>query len=126
MSDFAQESFSGIAVVKAFVKEAKELWAFKKLNVDNEKANIEIVKIILNELDKPESLITYVADRKGHDQRYAIDPSKANRELGWGPTTMFADGIKLTIQWYKDHMDWMQECTSGEYTKYYDQMYGNR
>lgn len=92
----------------------------------NEKANIEIVKIILSELGKSESLITYVADRKGHDQRYAIDPSKANAELGWGPTTMFADGIKLTIQWYKDHMDWMEECTSGEYTKYYDMMYGKR
>lgn len=77
-------------------------------------------------LGKPESLITYVADRMGHDQRYAIDPSKANAELGWGPTTMFADGIKLTIQWYKDHMDWMEECTSGEYVKYYDKMYAKR
>ncbi len=92
----------------------------------NEKANIEIVKIILKELDKPESLITYVTDRKGHDLRYAIDPSKANAELGWGPTTMFAEGIKLTIQWYKEHMDWMQECTSGEYVKYYEEMYGKR
>ena len=92
----------------------------------NEKANIEIVKIILKELGKPESLITYVADRKGHDQRYAIDPSKAMKELGWAPTTMFADGIKLTIKWYKEHMDWMAECTSGEYMKYYEQMYGNR
>ena len=78
------------------------------------------------ELNKPESLITYVADRKGHDQRYAIDPSKANKELGWGPTTMFKDGIKLTIDWYKNHMDWMDECTSGEYVKYYDMMYSNR
>ena len=92
----------------------------------NEKANIEIVKIILNELGKSEDLITYVEDRKGHDQRYAIDPSKANKELGWGPTTMFADGIKLTIQWYKEHMDWMEECTSGEYMNYYKEMYGNR
>ena len=92
----------------------------------NEKANIEIVKIILSELGKPESLITYVTDRKGHDQRYAIDPSKAMTELGWTPTTMFKDGIRLTIQWYKDHMDWMQECTSGDYRKYYEEMYGNR
>lgn len=92
----------------------------------NEKANLEIVKIILKELGKSEDLITYVADRKGHDQRYAIDPTKANRELGWGPTTMFADGIKLIIQWYKNHMDWMEECTSGEYMNYYQQMYGNR
>ena len=92
----------------------------------NEKANIEIVKIILSELGKPESLITYVAGRKGHAQRYAIDPSKAMAELGWAPTTMFKDGIKLTIQWYKDHMDWMAECTSGEYMKYYEEIYGNR
>lgn len=92
----------------------------------NEKANIEIVKIILKELGKPESLITHVGDRKGHDLRYAIDPSKANKELGWGPTTMFADGIKLTIQWYRDNMEWMNECTSGDYMKYYDMMYSNR
>lgn len=92
----------------------------------NEKANIEIVKIILEELGKPESLITHVTDRKGHDQRYAIDPSKANRELDWKPTTMFADGIKLTIQWYKEHMDWMKECTSENYMNYYEQMYGDR
>ena len=72
-------------------------------------------RTILSELGKPDSLITYVADRKGHDQRYAIDPSKAMKELEWAPTTMFADGIKLTIQWYKEHMDWMAECTSGEY-----------
>ena len=81
----------------------------------NEKANIEIVKIILKELDKPESLITFVTDRKGHDLRYAIDPSKAMKELGWKPTTMFNDGIKLTIDWYKSHKDWIDECTCGEY-----------
>ena len=92
----------------------------------NEKTNIDIVKIILGEMNKPESLITYVADRKGHDQRYAIDPSKANKELGWSPTTTFSEGIKLTIQWYKDHMNWMRECTSGEYIMYYNQMYENR
>lgn len=92
----------------------------------NEKANIEIVKIILRELGKPESLVTYVADRKGHDLRYAIDPSKAMKELGWKPTTMFKDGIKLTIEWYKNHMDWMKECTDGEYQKYYQDMYENR
>lgn len=92
----------------------------------NEKANIDIVKIILKELNKPESLIAYVEDRKGHDLRYAIDPTKAMRELGWKPTTIFKDGIKLTIQWYKSHMDWMDECTSGEYQNYYKTMYENR
>ncbi len=91
-----------------------------------EKANIEIVKNILRGLGKSESPITYVTDRKGHDRRYAIDPSKAMAELGWAPTTMFKDGIKLTIQWYKDHMDWMEECTSEKYMKYYEEMYGNR
>ena len=92
----------------------------------NEKANLEIVKIILRELGKPESLITFVGDRKGHDLRYAIDPAKANRELGWNPTTGFEDGIRLTIRWYREHMDWMYECTSGEYQTYYQQMYSNR
>ncbi len=92
----------------------------------NEKANIEIVKIILKELNKPESLITYVKDRKGHDQRYAIDPGKANKELGWGPTTMFNEGIKKTIKWYLDNKEWMSECTSGAYIRYYEEMYGDR
>jgi len=92
----------------------------------NEKANIDIVKIILAELGKPESLITYVTDRKGHDQRYAIDPSKIHAELGWLPETMFADGIKKTIQWYLANDAWMQEVTSGAYLKYYEEMYGGR
>ncbi len=92
----------------------------------NEKTNIEIVRIILAELGKPESLIRHVADRKGHDLRYAIDPAKAMAELGWAPTTMFADGIKLTIAWYREHTQWMDECTGGEYMKYYEEMYGNR
>ncbi len=92
----------------------------------NEKKNIEIVRIILKELGKPESLITHVTDRKGHDRRYAIDPSKANRELGWGPTTMFDEGIKKTIDWYIQNQEWMNECTSGAYMKYYEEMYGHR
>lgn len=92
----------------------------------NEKANIEIVKIILKELGKPENLTTYVKDRKGHDLRYAIAPCKAIKELGRQPATMFKSGIKLTIQWYKDHMDWMAECTNGDYKKYYQDMYGKR
>ena len=78
----------------------------------NEKTNIEIVKIIQKELNKPESLITYVADRHGHDLRYAIDPAKAMRELGWAPTTMFKDGIKLTIKWYLNNKDWLDECVA--------------
>ena len=92
----------------------------------NEKANIEVVKIILKQLGKPESLITYVTDRKGHDQRYAIDPTKIHNELGWLPETKFEDGIRKTIQWYLDNEDWWQNIVSGEYQKYYEKMYGNR
>lgn len=73
-----------------------------------------------------DNLITFVTDRLGHDQRYAIDPTKINNELGWLPETMFADGIVKTIRWNLEHQDWVNEVTSGEYTKYYEQMYGNR
>lgn len=72
------------------------------------------------------NLITFVTDRLGHDQRYAIDPTKIKNELGWLPETMFADGIVKTIRWNLEHQDWVNEVTSGEYTKYYEQMYGNR
>lgn len=92
----------------------------------NEKANIEVVKIILAELGKPESLITFVTDRKGHDQRYAIDPAKIHAELGWLPETKFEDGIRKTIQWYLDNESWWQNIISGEYQQYYEKMYGNR
>ena len=92
----------------------------------NEKANIEVVKIILEKLDKPESLITYVTDRKGHDQRYAIDPTKIHNELGWLPDTCFDEGIAKTIQWYLDNDAWLQNIISGEYKEYYDKMYSNR
>lgn len=92
----------------------------------NEMRNIDIVKLILKELNKPESLITFVADRKGHDRRYAIDPTKINTELGWLPETKFADGIVRTINWYKDNTEWMDKITSGAYKDYYDRMYSGR
>ena len=92
----------------------------------NEMRNIDIVKLILKELGKPESLITFVTDRKGHDMRYAIDPAKIHTELGWLPETMFADGIKKTIRWYLDNKEWWETIISGEYQNYYQQMYGNR
>lgn len=92
----------------------------------NEKQNIEIVKMICKELGKPESLITYVSDRKGHDMRYAIDPAKIHNELGWLPETKFEDGIKKTIQWYLDNREWWQSIISGEYQEYYEKMYGKR
>lgn len=92
----------------------------------NEMANIDIVKLILKELGKPESLITYVADRKGHDRRYAIDPAKIHRELGWLPETKFADGIKKTVRWYLDNKKWWEDIINGEYKNYYARMYGDR
>jgi dTDP-glucose 4,6-dehydratase len=114
----------------------------------NEKKNIDIVKLtiatIRHLLDKNETyksalkirkddiswinndLITYVKDRLGHDQRYAIDPAKITRELGWSPETKFEDGIIKTIRWYLENQDWVEEVTSGDYQKYYEQMYGER
>lgn len=74
----------------------------------NEKRNIEIVKLILQQLNKPESLITYVEDRKGHDYRYAIDPTKISTELGWLPKTKFEDGIVKTIDWYVKHPEYLK------------------
>ena len=90
----------------------------------NEMRNIDIVRLICAELGKPESLITYVTDRKGHDQRYAIDPAKIHGELGWLPETMFKDGIRN--QWYLDNQEWWETIRSGEYRNYYEKMYGNR
>ena len=92
----------------------------------NEMKNIDIVKLICKTLGKPESLIQFVTDRKGHDRRYAIDPTKIHRELGWLPETKFADGIQKTIQWYVNHEGWWQPIVSGEYMTYYERMYGNR
>lgn len=90
----------------------------------NEKRNIDIVKLICKELGKPESLIKHVADRKGHDMRYAIDPSKIKRELGWYPETRFDEGIKKTVKWYLDNQRWWKEIISGEYKDYYEKTYG--
>ena len=92
----------------------------------NEMRNIDIVKLICKELGKPESLITFVADRKGHDMRYAIDPTKIHSELGWLPETKFADGIVKTVRWYLDNRSWWEPIVSGEYRDYYEKMYGNR
>lgn len=92
----------------------------------NEMANIDIVKLILKHLDKPESLITFVGDRKGHDLRYAIDPTKIHNDLGWLPETTFNEGIKKTIDWYLDNRKWWEDIISGEYKQYYEKMYSNR
>ena len=84
----------------------------------NERQNIEVVKTILHHLSKPESLITYVKDRAGHDLRYAIDPTKISTQLGWTPETKFDDGMEKTIRWYLDNSEWMEDIKSGEYRKY--------
>lgn len=92
----------------------------------NERANIDVVKTILHELGKPESLIEHVTDRKGHDRRYAIDPTKIHDELGWLPQTKFEDGIKKTVKWYLEHQDWWKNIISGVYQEYYHNMYGKK
>lgn len=90
---------------------------------NNEKANIDIVKLIINELGKSEDLISYVQDRPGHDKRYAIDNTKISKELGWKPVYTFEEGIIETIQWYLKNVDWVNNIVSGEYTNYYEKMY---
>lgn len=117
------------------VQEKGRLFETYNIGGHNEKQNIEIIHIILETLqqqladDDPrkkqvsKDLITYVEDRKGHDRRYAIAPDKIRTEIGWEPETMFQDGIRRTIQWYFEHEDWMKNATSGEYQKYYAEMY---
>lgn len=92
----------------------------------NERTNLQVVKAVLHELGKPESLITYVRDRPGHDRRYAINPEKIERELGWRPTYVFEEGIKVTVRWYLEHTEWWKAIISGEYQDYYAKMYGDR
>jgi dTDP-glucose 4,6-dehydratase len=93
---------------------------------NNEWKNIDIVKLLLKELGKPESLITYVKDRPGHDLRYAIDATKIQTELGWSPSVTFEQGIKMTIDWYLNNEAWWRRVMSGEYQAYYKTMYEGR
>jgi dTDP-glucose 4,6-dehydratase len=90
----------------------------------NEKTNLEVVKLILKHLQKTESLITYVTDRAGHDLRYAIDPTKIYKALGWTPKTKFENGIQLTIDWYVKNQAWTQSVLSGEYQSFFEKHYG--
>ncbi len=90
---------------------------------NNEKANIEIVRLIVKALNKPESLIKYVKDRPGHDRRYAIDNTKITTQLGWKPVYTFDQGMKETIQWYLDNTEWIENIVSGDYKNYYKNMY---
>jgi dTDP-glucose 4,6-dehydratase len=93
---------------------------------ENERTNLDIVKFIVKELGEPESLITFVKDRPGHDRRYAIDPSKLRKELGWKSQIDFQGGLRETIRWYRDNREWWEKVKSGEYLEYYARMYGNR
>jgi dTDP-glucose 4,6-dehydratase len=93
---------------------------------DHELTNLELTRSLLELMEKPECLIKYVKDRPGHDMRYAIDFSKAKRELGWEPQATFQNGLQETIDWYLGHTDWIESIKSGEYLKYYDQQYGDR
>ena len=117
------------------VQEKGRLFETYNIGGHNEKRNIEIINIIIDTLQEmlpvndprkmiaTKDLITYVEDRKGHDRRYAIAPDKIKSEIGWEPETMFKDGIKLTIKWFFEHEDWMKNVTSGDYQKYYENMY---
>lgn len=91
----------------------------------NEKYNIDVVRSLLDALNKPESLITYVTDRLGHDRRYAIDPTKSETELGWKPLVTWDEGLKITIDWYRDNAAWVDQIRNGEYRNYYKAMYGS-
>ena len=92
----------------------------------NERTNLQVVKTILKALDKPESLIKFVTDRPGHDRRYAIAPTKMETELGWKPKYVFDTGMAQTIQWYLDNKEWWEHIISGEYSNYFEKMYGDR
>ena len=100
----------------------------------NEWKNIDIIRVVINTVDRllgrkegeDMGLITYVADRKGHDMRYAIDSRKLQRELGWEPSLQFEEGIEKTVRWYLDNQEWMDNVTSGDYQRYYEEMYNNR
>ncbi len=92
----------------------------------NERTNLEVVKTILQELGKSESLIRFVRDRPGHDRRYAINPAKIHGDLGWEPETGFDEGIRRTVRWYLEHEEWWSHILNGEYREYYRKMYQNR
>lgn len=96
------------------------------LGARNERRNIDVVTSLLDELGKPHDLIRFVEDRLGHDRRYAIDPSKAESELGWKPRVSWEQGLRRTIDWYRENQDWVEHVKSGGYRQYYDEMYGKK
>ena len=88
--------------------------------------NLAVLKLLLKIMDRPESLLTSVTDRLGHDRRYAVDFTKTTRELGWRPEISFEDGLRSTVRWYLDNSEWVARCRSGAYRNYYQEMYGAR
>ncbi len=96
------------------------------LGASNERCNIDVVEAVLRTLEKPRSLVRFVQDRPGHDRRYAIDPSKARRDLGWAPRHAFEEGLARTIAWYQENRGWWERIVSGEYRAYYQRQYGER
>ena len=108
-----------IETIRNMMATRKELRAVLRKQVKDAQGDIDISWI-------NNDLITYVADRLGHDQRYAIDPTKIKQELGWYPETKFADGIVKTIEWNLAHQEWIKEVTSGDYQRYYEEMYGKK
>ena len=113
------------AAIDLIIRQGKEGEVYN-IGGHNERANIDVVKTVLRSLQKPESLITFVTDRPGHDRRYAIDPAKIHAELGWLPETSFDDGIAKTVQWYLTHRAWWEEIIRGDYQRYYEEMYAGR
>ena len=106
--------------------ERAEPGAVFNIGGSNELTNLDLTRLLLKELGKPESLITFVKDRPGHDRRYALDSSRAQKELGWAPQHSLKEGIPLTVRWYVEHKDWCDRVRSGEYLEYYQKHYHGR
>jgi len=113
------------AAIDAVMRRGREGEVYN-IGGNNERTNIRVVRAILRELRKPESLIAFVKDRPGHDRRYAIDPGKIHRELGWLPKTDFDEGIRSTVRWYLDNRAWWEDVLKGEYQDYYEKQYAAR
>ena len=109
-----------------FVLQKGKLGEVYNIAANQEKTNLELIHQLLDIMDKPQSLITFVADRPGHDRRYALDAAKITRELSWAPTYSFEEALATTVNWYLNHESWWRQIKSGDYAKYYQRMYSHR